>query len=315
MDDIRRPQQAPRRDYALPAQPQRAIDGLPAAQPAPQQPNPQPQFQAPQPQYQPQPPSQFQAPAPSQFQPAPQPQFQAPAPQPEPNYQAAVSQPQPYQAAYQPQPENFAQQTAANTQPIYGQPPQPYSGYTQPQPAAAPAAAPQKKRGLFGFLHRTKKTAGIVAGLAIAGGLIAGGYSLKSSGSANTLPASVTQQAKFDVFFPSPMPPGYTYMKDTATFQIGQVFYKFSSGRKRVTVREEPLNGNKPNLDLLSGYTRLSSPIGQAAIGTSVGQPTAVVVTNTTVITMNSIGGVTQDDLKAAINNFKNIGQNTDKRQ
>lgn len=105
------------------------------------------------------------------------------------------------------------------------------------------------------------------------------------------------------------MPAGYTYMKDTATFQIGQVYYKFSDGRKRVTVKEEPIADTKPNLNLLAGFTQFDSPIGKAAIGTSVGQPTAVIVTNTTVITMNTFGGVSQNDLRTAINNLKNIGQ------
>jgi hypothetical protein len=148
---------------------------------------------------------------------------------------------------------------------------------------------------------------------AIAIGLFAGGYLLKSSNTANTIPPSIVKQANFDVYFPSPMPPGYTYMKDTATFAIGDVFYKFSNGTKRVTVKEQPINGNKPDLNLLVGYTQFDLPFGRAAVGTSIGQPAAVVVTNTTVISLNGVGGVTQNDLKAAINNFKNIGQNTQK--
>lgn len=143
----------------------------------------------------------------------------------------------------------------------------------------------------------------------MAGGLFALGYFLKGSSASDGIPAKITKQANYDLYFPSPMPAGYTYMKDTATFQIGQVYYKFSDGRKRVTVKEEPIADTKPNLNLLAGFTQFDSPIGKAAIGTSVGQPTAVIVTNTTVITMNTFGGVSQNDLRTAINNLKNIGQ------
>lgn len=109
------------------------------------------------------------------------------------------------------------------------------------------------------------------------------------------------------------MPAGYIYMKDTATFQIGQVFYKFANGKKKVTVNEQPLTQNKPDLSLLAGYTLFDSPVGKAAVGTNLGEPTAVVVTDTTVITMNSIGGVSRQDLTSAINNLKNIGQRNQK--
>lgn len=143
----------------------------------------------------------------------------------------------------------------------------------------------------------------------IAAGLFAAGYSLKSKKVQNGIPASITAQAKYDLYFPSPMPTGYTYMSDTATFQIGQVFYKFADGRKRVTVNEQPVTGDKPDIKNLVGYTPFSSPAGKAAIGSSFGHPIVVVITPTTVITMNTTGGVSPDTLKAAAQNLKNIGQ------
>jgi hypothetical protein len=143
------------------------------------------------------------------------------------------------------------------------------------------------------------------------------GYLLKSSSGDSAekgIPDSITRQVNFTLYFPSPMPGGYTYMKDTATFQIGQVFYKFADGKKRVTVKEEPLPNPKPDLNLYSGFDHFDTTVGKAVVGKNVGQSTAVVVTPTTVITMNTIGGVSPDELKTAINNLKNIGQNTDKK-
>jgi hypothetical protein len=247
MDDIRRPHQPQRRDYALPA-------GRPPA---------------PQPHHRPHP---------------------APA----------------HQSGYRPQ---LAQ--APEYQPHYPQPPVPPAHHQPLQPAAAHhPAAPQKTKTSKRFGSKLSIAAGgLIAAVAIFGA----GYLLKGTGPQDTIPSSITRQVNYSLYFPSPMPPGYTYMKQTATFEIGDVFYKFSNGTKRVTVKEEPLNGNKPDLSLLAGYARFDLPFGQAAIGTSIGQPAAVVVTNSTVISLNGVGGVTQNDLKAAINNFKNIGQNTQK--
>jgi hypothetical protein len=172
----------------------------------------------------------------------------------------------------------------------------------QPEPAAAYDHHRAKKRNLKSLI--------IIALPLAAAAIFAAGYSLKSSPDQNTIPPSVTNQAKFSVYFPSPMPAGYIYMKNTATFQIGEVFYKFASGNKRVTVKEEPVPATKPDLNLLAGYTQFNSSLGPAAIGQTFGQPTAVIIAPTTVITMNSSGGVSQSELKDAINNLKNIGQN-----
>jgi hypothetical protein len=160
----------------------------------------------------------------------------------------------------------------------------------------------------------TKKSLSIMAAIIIAATTAFGaGYLLKGSNDSDGIPASITRQVNYDLYFPAPMPAGYTYMKDTATFQIGQVFYKFANGKKRVTVNEQPLPDPKPDLNKLEGYTQFKSPVGLAAIGTDLGEPTAVVVTPTTVITMHCIGGVSQEDLKTAITNLKNIGQKQSK--
>jgi hypothetical protein len=175
-----------------------------------------------------------------------------------------------------------------------------------PQAVAAPAPAQSRSRNKI-----SKKLTIVIAILLAAAAIFGAGYLLKGSNDSNGIPASITRQVNYDLYFPSPMPPGYIYMKDTATFQIGQVFYKFANGKKRVTVNEQPMPETKPNLNLLAGYTQFQSAVGKAAIGTSVGEPTAVVLTPTTIITMHCIGGVSQDDLKTAIGNLKNIGQKT----
>jgi hypothetical protein len=172
----------------------------------------------------------------------------------------------------------------------------------QPLPAAHPQPAKNKKRG---------KMLSVTAGVLLTAAAIFGaGWMLKGTSSSQTIPQSITRQVNFSLYFPAPMPPGYTYMKDTATFQIGQVYYKFASGAKRVTVMEQPMPAKKPDLGLMSGYSLFNSAVGKAAVGDSFGQPAGVVLTPTTVITFHTVGNVSQQELKTAINNLKNIGQN-----
>ena len=143
-----------------------------------------------------------------------------------------------------------------------------------------------------------------------AAAIFGAGWLLKGTSNSQTIPQNITRQVNFTLYFPSPMPAGYTYMKDTATFQVGQVYYKFASGDKRVTVMEQPMPSKKPDLSLMSGYSLFNSAIGKAEVGDSFGQAAAVVLTPTTVLTFHSVGSVSQNELKTAINNMKNIGQN-----
>jgi hypothetical protein len=235
--------------------------------------------------------------------PTPQPRHQ---PHPDPRSQthqpnqghippAAAQHPAPPPYYHQPQPSRPAHQPEHHPQPHH-----------QPAQSATPAHHHAAKK-------RSKKIS-LLAAILLAGAAIFGaGYLLKGTDSPNTIPDTITRQVNYSLYFPSPMPPGYTYMKDTATFQIGQVYYKFSNGNKRVTVNEQPKPETPPNLSQLTGYTQFDSPIGKAAIGANIGETAAIVITPTTVITMNTIGGVSPAELKAAIMNFKDIGQRNQK--
>jgi hypothetical protein len=221
-----------------------------------------------------------------------------PGPRPAPPRHAPAHLPSPASmphAQLQGQPHTPAQPATA---------PHPHQSHHQPQIQTTARTKPKKRLKLSG------KLISVVGGIIIAAAAIFGaGYMLKGSSDSKGIPASITRQVNYDLYFPSPMPSGYTYMKDTATFQIGQVYFKFSHGKKRVTVIEQPMTDPKPNLSKLPSYTSIPSPVGQAAIGTEVGQPTAVVLAPATIITMHTVGGVSPDELKAAVANLKDIGQ------
>src|SRR5581483_5795201 len=142
-------------------------------------------------------------------------------------------------------------QPAAHPHHVYHRPP--VSPPLQPQPAASrqPAHKTSKKPGL--------RYLGVAIGLILAAGLFTAGYIAKSHKPDKTIPQAVVSQAKYNVYFPSPMPSGYTYVSKTATFQVGSVFYRFADGLKSVTVREEPMPAKKPNLSLYAVYVNDST--------------------------------------------------------
>lgn len=276
MDDFRRPQQPQRRDYTGPT-PQRHPHGQPYQPPA------QPPHHHSQPEHKPE-------------------------------------QPVHHQPHHQTQPAHH-QSHPSHHQPAYRQPDQQYQHQPQsePEPYRSPSQIAAAQSVHTHKPPKTKKSPvlKIITGIVVlitSASLIYFGYSLRSSTSGNGISQKIIQQAPFTVYFPSPMPSGYTYMKDSATFQIGQVFFKFGNGVKRVTVNEQPLPSPAPKLDL-PGYTTFKSTVGQASVGASFGVSAGEVIAGKTLITLNTSGGVTQDELKAAINNLKVIGLSTDKKQ
>ncbi len=226
------------------------------------------------------------------------------------DYTAPVRRPAPH-------PEQPARQPAQpHATPVQSYPtaqyhrPEPEPAYHQP-PAHQPPRNQHHHASTRAPKRLGRRYAVIAAILIVAAGVFTAGYIFKSKTPDKTLPSAVVAKANFIVFFPSPMPSGYIYVSKTATYQIGDIFYRFANGSKSVTVREEPLPSKKPNLTLYKGYTIFNSKIGQAAMGASFGQPVAVVVTPTTIITLNTGGGVAPKDLKTAIDNLHNIGSSS----
>jgi hypothetical protein len=118
-------------------------------------------------------------------------------------------------------------------------------------------------------------------------------------------PASLAKQAGFDFYYPSPLPAGYSYVNNINTFQGGQAYYMLGSGSKHIIVHEQPSGGSSLNLATLSNPVTFQAAGGKAAIGNVTGQPAGLVLTGSTLITLNTTGTVAPADLAAAINNLK----------
>lgn len=175
---------------------------------------------------------------------------------------------------------------------------QPYAHYTAP--AAQPVPAPSRRNPLKAISLKYA-----VSGLVIVALVAAAGFMLtrppKKSG---FTVAELAKKANFGFFYPQPLPPGYTYEPKFNAVQDGQVYFMLAKGGKHIVIHEQPANG-KLDLSSLTGARKLTAAGGQAGVGIQADQPAAKAMIGTTLISVNSTGGVPQDDLVRILNLLK----------
>jgi hypothetical protein len=170
------------------------------------------------------------------------------------------------------------------------------------QPAYQPRTAAKRLPGL-----KIKQLA-VAAIFALAA--VFGGYLLLKPDKAKVFtPVSLAKQASFGFYYPSPLPAGYSYVNNLNAFQDGQTYYMLGSGNKHIVVREQRSGGSSLNLTGLSKPITFQAAGGKAAVGEVAGQPGGLVLSGSTLITLNSTGDVPPADLTAVINNLKLVNR------
>jgi hypothetical protein len=172
------------------------------------------------------------------------------------------------------------------------------------QPQTAAQAQPSQRRPK---LSVSPKMAAVFIGILLIAGL--GFHFLKPAKAQGFRPSDLAKQASFSVYYPQPLPAGYTYDQSVSTFANNQAYFLINKGTEHIIVREQAWSSNSLDTSSLTNPAPVDTPVGKAAIGTNTGQASAVVLVNSTLITVTSNGYVPAADVTTMINNLKNIGQ------
>jgi hypothetical protein len=194
----------------------------------------------------------------------------------------------------------------------FGDMKQPASRKPSAQPGTAatgpePAPLPRQPVGLSGGKRRRLVLwSGCVAVTAL---VITGGMLLYLHLRAGPLPASITKNAAFALYYPSPVPAGYGYQKGSANIENGYAVYKLQDGSSTITVSEQAAPANPPDLTKLAGFTSLKTIAGNAAVGTSARQPIVIIASNTTLISITGQQDMPQDIVAEVAQNMRSLSQ------
>ena len=113
------------------------------------------------------------------------------------------------------------------------------------------------------------------------------------------LPRNIIKQVSFTIFYPAPMPKNYSYQAKSANLSNEILFYKLRSGNRVISVNEQSLPPNPPNLASFPGFNKLSVDAGSAVAGVYAKTPTVVITNNTTLITIIGSDNVPYDIIVA----------------
>jgi hypothetical protein len=122
-------------------------------------------------------------------------------------------------------------------------------------------------------------------------------YGLNTHQGVSILPMSIVNEVSFKVYFPPKETAGYGYSLGTAKYNNGLLSYKLNNRTNIITVIEQVAPPKAIDLTVLPGYSKLELAIGQAVIGQSIGNPSVIILTDSTLINMTSSKNVTPSDI------------------
>jgi hypothetical protein len=119
-------------------------------------------------------------------------------------------------------------------------------------------------------------------------GAIGGFLFYKFGVSHNPIPEATRTKFALPILYPSSIPDGYRYEKDSARLQKGVLFYKLTNGDSTISFSQQISPQHDPGLEYLVGFSPLETPIGKAYSGKKGESPTVLLLTDRTFVTITS---------------------------
>ena len=134
----------------------------------------------------------------------------------------------------------------------------------------------------------------ILAGLV---GLASAIIMLALKGPTSPLSADITSQVNFPIYYPNPkkIPPGYSYVKDSAHIQHSTLFFQIKNQDKTILFSEQSSPATTLGLSSLVGFEAFEAPIGTVYAGQQKTGPTALIQTPKILISITGSADVSQD--------------------
>jgi hypothetical protein len=140
--------------------------------------------------------------------------------------------------------------------------------------------------------------------------LSVGTYFYFTNRTQSTIPQETQESVSFPVYYPSELPEGYQLKKDSIKVDRDIVFYSFSNDDKNIMISEQAIPPTPPDLAHIEGFKHLTIPAGDAATGVNNGQPTALLLTDTTLVSITGIKGVSEKNVSDILQSMESLSIN-----
>jgi hypothetical protein len=126
----------------------------------------------------------------------------------------------------------------------------------------------------------------------------------------NPFPKNIRTSINFPLYYPLPLPNEYSLSKTSLKNSNGIIFYSLNNGKKTILISEQTVPSKPPDLAHIEDFKHIAVSAGDAATGLNGGQPTALLLTDTTLITITGLGGVSENNISDTLQNMKLISTN-----
>jgi hypothetical protein len=129
------------------------------------------------------------------------------------------------------------------------------------------------------------------------------------SNSSTGIPKKIVHSVNFPVYYPSPLPAGYSYEKGSAKVSGSLLVYNLQSGSMRISVTEQAAPAHPPSLSDLPNFKSIDTLAGQAVIGSDRGIPVGILISNTTIVNLRTSNEVPNDVLGKVVQAMSSLPQ------
>jgi hypothetical protein len=130
----------------------------------------------------------------------------------------------------------------------------------------------------------------------LAGGFLAFKYYQDKN---SPFPRKIRQNVSFTLYYPQVIPAGYKYQTGSTHIENGVVFLKLKDGDKAISISEQAVPTAPPDLNSLTGlgFKKVETLAGSIALGNNGGIPTAVILNQSSLVTVTGTKGVPLDQV------------------
>lgn len=110
----------------------------------------------------------------------------------------------------------------------------------------------------------------------------------RSNSYSSIIPSGIRQQAGFTLYYPKDLPNDYTGVEGSAKLAGGTVFYEVRKGNGTVTISQQAVPANPPDLNTFEGFRKIAIRSGEAISGQYNGSAVVIMLTNSALVTIQA---------------------------
>jgi len=119
------------------------------------------------------------------------------------------------------------------------------------------------------------------------------------------LPPSLIASSSFPIYYPNPVPEGYTFAPNSVSSDSGTIFCKLKNGDREILIIQQANPNSNLMLDSTVGLDPIDTPNGKAYVGKNKASPVGIIQTKSTLVNITGSADVPSDVINSIMRDLK----------